>query len=224
MKFDSTMYLMYSLKKFLGLDQQVIENCLRILNGFVIEPNSIHFDEDDEMISFITRLPGGNLEVFDANISKSILYLRCGLTGGNDISIRLKCSIHNASYNFAVCVGSESRRPGIYYFNSSGGKKEKAHQYGLYSYFDGETLGRLRFYANKEKKFLDSLIDVFPSTLNTLGYMPDNIVDGEIELENVENRTKRINSRLKDMSCEYIEEMIDRVYVESSLSNSPISI
>lgn len=177
MKFDSTAYLVASLKEKLKFSEEYINYCIRILNGFVIKPGSIKYDENNETLTLNVTLPNSELRVSKITISNSGIYMKLY---SKDITININCAIYMQKVQLSILIDSEKNNcSGIYYYDSSvlnvnGGDLERC---GMYSYYDAGTLkvineSYLLDYVRLEMT-LNDLVGYKPEKINTLGFIPD---------------------------------------------------
>lgn len=224
MKFDSTNYLLNALVEKMHLDSKTIENILRILNGFIVIPNSIKYDERTKVMSLAIKLPNSTINICETTIHKEKginLVIKSEET--EHLMVLFNASILNLEASYSICL-SESKHAGLYYFNSSLRKKEDGKRYGMYRYFDRDTLDLVKYYAQHENRELSSIIGANTNAIENLGFKPDNEVEGELEASSNIDKAKDINLRLRDMTLESIKETIDSVYTESTIENEPIKI
>lgn len=231
MNFDSTTYLAYNLKDKLNLEISAIDNCIKLLDGTIINPGSIKYDEEKREISFSATLPDNEM------IMKKIIIDR---SGEIHINLSLKNLLINVEYGLytftkrysLLCDEKGKKYSGIYYYDDLVFRGIKDCNFdGMYSYYDAETLKTLE---NKympefmEKGItLDSVLGNNSETINNLGFVPD-LTKWENRHKNKDENDKRnvyekLNDEIKALNYNQIIEKLSNFHQEYTSSINPVT-
>lgn len=222
MKFDSTIYVYHHLITELKLSQNLAETCLRLLNGFIIEPMSIRVDPIERTLSFKGSVPESSLLVSSIFVSKeSGLSIYAKLKDDPRSSLHINISLSSLVSNSVLVISGNDSLAGIYYDSTKQVGDTIIHTYQFYDLF---TLNDIRVMSVQENISLDDLITNVPFTINTLGYMADKETTKTFEATDFKNRASTINGHIKELSFNSLESFLKETSCEPSSINNPIQI
>jgi len=174
MKFDSTAYLVFYLKEKLNYTNEIINCCIGILDGFSIQPGSIKYDENSNLITLSLFLPNSELNISKVAIAGTRINM---LLSVRDTTINLNCESYGRQVQASALINSfENNCAGIYYYDSrvmNIDHPNYAYQ-GLISYYDIETLNTIKNeYLHNMGINLNGLVGYKQDRIKTLGFVPD---------------------------------------------------
>ena len=213
MNFDSTAYLAYSLKDKFQLEDVHINKCIDVLNGLVIKPGSIKFNEEESIITLTAFVPNSELIIRNITIKqRGPIQINAIL---RNITINVEHNIYVSGKEYSIIFDDESSKSsGIYYYDRAfDGYDFK----GRYSYYDFETLKTIKeFYMpefSEKVNNSNSLIGYNQDGINKLGFTPDIIKWEDKENEDQKNGLTKINyddiiEKLSNFQEEYSSSMV----------------
>lgn len=224
MKFNSTTYLFYILRNKLNLDTKTAENCLRLLNGFIVIPSSIEFDKNFEILLFRAQLPHSKFLPSEVTISKKRgLCIYGQLADYRSVIMALNFSITTASSSSVMILEDGTSYSGIYYHYSDAALKDGKYM-EKHSFYDAGVLREVKMISRRESININDLIGNNPNMINNFGFMPDaEFIEGKPGVEVVE-RANKINRIIRRMDYSYVIKQASKLKPTDYDSNSPISI
>lgn len=227
MQFDSTAYLIFNLKDKLNLNETYIENCVRFLNGFVIKPGSIKYDENGNSLTLSMSLPNSEMLVYGVTIDPCegiIISLSI-----NGIIINILYKIYNPSVYYSILSNDENNHNfGIYYYNPSVFDSNVGRFKGQYTFYDASTLKTIidSYDLIPSVNVLINLIGTNSEKINNLGFVPD-ITIWEEESSNEKSSDEKIiddiNNKIRTINYDSIMDKLSTFSKEYESVNKPIS-
>ncbi len=231
MQFDSTMYLMYYLKEKTKLEESYIENCFRFLAGFVIEPGSIKYDEESNLLTLSMSLPNSDLKIHRVIINPKEYQILISASI-QDIIISIQYSLFMPKVCYSILFDKENNScSGIYYYNPDvfATLNGKYMHRGQYAYYDANTLKIIQdlYLLNQSKNDLIDLIGTTSEKITNLGFVPDITIWEEKQSSDKERSHGEIiddiNKMTREINYNDIIEKLSKFSKEHESSNEPIS-
>lgn len=184
MKFDSTAYLKYFLKDKMRIPDEYIDYCCMLLNGFIIRPGSIKYDDENKLLTLNMAIPNSELWISKAVITDQTINLKLSI---KDAVINVNCGIYSQTVKLSMIINyNDNPNKGIYYYDSRAFNVKEVNYQGMFSYYDAETLKVINDVYNKEFLRLgvsiEDAIGVEERKINELGFVADTVIYNDSNL------------------------------------------
>ena len=229
MQFDSTSYLTYYLIEKANLNEIQVDNCIGVLEGFIIRPGSIKYNEESHTLSFDAELPDSELFIHNISERNGELFINAVIIGHPEIAVNLSFELYNPSFDYSSLIINDvnSDQSGVYYYDPYV-FYDNDSKYYMWKYYDYETITQIdEFLLGDLNISMEDLISYDDSRIKELGFSPD--ISKKITLEDFseeisqEEMAHTINKRLKSITYEDIMERIRGFQEEYKSNLNPIT-
>lgn len=224
MNFNSTIYLTNFLIDHLALPLYQIENCMKVLTGFVVTPNSLKSHKDAPAVSFKAKIPGSKFQIFEIFIDKiEGISIYGKVRDYPQTSLHINLSLSSFCSKSVLIIDDDSTEAGIYYHSSSVlNAKQEAIEHIFF--FDSVTLKMIKEYSAQTSISFDDIIQNKHESLARLGFMPDNTLTKKDEYANMDERARCINAVIRGLNRESIINFIVDAHISPQEQYRPISL
>lgn len=223
-KFDSTLYLSNFLIENTSWSPKILENCMKILNGFVVIPNSLVYDDNTGTISLKAKIPNSQFCPSEISINDSSGIDIYGVIADYPkTALHLNISIDSFRSRSVLLIHDETPSAGIYYHQSTVFDKNIPVEEKL-TFYDKYALQAIQNYTIQIGSTLEETIKTTSEKLYQIGLVPDKEISKKTKFENLDERVKAMNLAIRSLSKDTVTRYIDEVRIEPQEIYDPISI